>query len=246
MLLALVGARDDLTRGEFQRLVLFAAIPAALGVLLLTRIRESSRPAPEAQPSHAMRPTFVLPASMAERRYLLVVFAFALGNSSDAFLVLRMVDVNIGVISVLLVLAGRNLVEALLSIPAGALSDRVGRRELLLAGDIVYAAIYGGLALADSAVAVVVLVLAYGAYYGAAEGIGRAFVADLAPAGALGASYGWFHMATAIAALPASVLAGVLWTAYGPAAAFAFGSVCSVLAALLLTTVTPPRRLAIS
>lgn len=241
LLLTLLGAEDALTRGEFQRLVLIAAVPAVFGVLLLTRIRESPRPV-EAAPVPGGRGLVALPESRAERRYLLVVIAFALGNSSDAFLVLRMVDVGIGVVPVLLVLAGRNLVEVLLSVPAGALSDRVGRPRLLLAGYLVYALIYGGLALVESRTAIVLLILGYGAYYGATEGMSRAFVADLSPAGTRGSSFGWFHMATAVAALPASVLAGVLWTAIGPEAAFMFGSACALLAFALLTTVRAPQR----
>ena len=241
LVLTVLGAGDSLTRGEFQRLVLIAGVPALLGVALLTRIREEPRTIEEAQPGPE-RAVLTLPESPAERRYLLVVLAFALGNSSDAFLVLRMVDVGMGVVGVLLVLAGRNLVEALLAIPAGALSDIVGRRRLLLAGYLVYAVIYGSLAFVDSMPAVVLLILAYGAYYGATEGMSRAFVADLSPVEGRGGSYGWFHLATAITALPASVVAGALWTAYGPAAAFAFGGACALLAAAVLTTVAPPRQ----
>jgi MFS family permease len=246
MLLALLGAGDDLTREEFQVLVLVASIPALLGVALLRKIHEAPRRPPQAQPTSTMRAAFALPQSAAERRYLVVVLVFALGNSSDAFLVLRMVDVEIGVIAVLVVLAIRNLTEALLSIPAGALSDHVGRRRLLLGGYVAYACIYGGLALTASVPAVVLLVLAYGAYYGATEGTSRAFVADLAPGSGRGASFGWFHAAAAIAALPASILAGVLWTAYGPSAAFAFGAVCALLAAVLLLTISPPKPAALS
>jgi len=239
LLLAMLGGDHELTRGEFQRLVLLAGIPALLGVLLLTRIREAPAARAGARPASTPARRFHLPASTAERRYLLVVLAFALGNSSDAFLVLRMVDVGMGVVTVLLLLAARNLVEALLSIPAGMLSDHVGRRHLLLAGYLVYACIYAGLAFVDSAPAVALLVLAYGAYYGATESMSRAFVADISPSATRGASFGWFHMATAITALPASVIAGALWTEYGPAAAFAFGGACALLAAALLMGVSP-------
>jgi MFS family permease len=240
LLIVALGGGHDLTRGEFQRLVLIAGIPALLGVALLTRIREQPQPAEETRPATAPRRRFSLPETVAERRYLLVVLAFALGNSSDAFLVLRMADVGMGIVTVLLVLAGRNLVETVLAIPAGMLSDRVGRRRLMLLGYVVYACIYGGLALAGSTLLVALLVLAYGAYYGATEGMSRAFVADISPAYGRGGSYGWFHMATAITALPASVLAGALWTEYGPAAAFAFGGACALLAAVLLLRVSSP------
>ena len=242
LVLYLAGADTALTREQFRSVALLAAVPGLLAVLLLTRVHERPRaPRAPALATAGARPRFGLPSPPAERRYLLVVFLFALGNSSDAFIILRMVHAGIGLTALLLLVAGRHLVEALLSLPASALSDRVGRRRLLFGGFAIYALIYAGYAAASSPVVVALLTLAYGAYYGAIEGSSRAFVADLADPAERGRAFGWYHFVVAVALLPASIIAGVLWTVSGPGAPFLFGSACALLAALLLTTVRPPR-----
>lgn len=226
-----------LDRHTFQIVAVLSVIPGVLAVLVLTRIREQPR---VLQAASERRPALELPGTTAERRYLLVVLLFALGNSSDAFLILRLVNVGASVTAVLLALAAMNLLDALIASPAGAWGDRIGRRHMLLGGYAVYAAIYAGFALTHGAAAGIALLMLYGAYYGAAEGAGRAFLADLAPEAGRGRSFGWFHAATAIAALPASVIAGVLWSIAGPGATFVFGSACALGAAALLFTVRPP------
>lgn len=226
-----------LSRGDFQRVVLVAMVPALLAVAVLGAVRE--RGAEQRSPSAASARASLLaaPGTTAERRYLFVVFLFALGNSSDAFLLLRLIDIGASVVGALLLMALMNGAYVVLAAPAGGLSDRFGRRRLLLAGYVAYAAIYAGLAGASSVAQALPLLALYGAYYGATEGITRAFVVDLAPSGARGGAFGWFHAVTALAALPASVIAGALWSAVGPGAAFAFGSACALAAAALLTTV---------
>lgn len=228
-----------LDRHTFQLVAVLSVIPGVLAVLVLTRIREQPR---TVQPAGARRPVVELPGTAAERRYLLVVLLFALGNSSDAFLILRLVNVGTSISAVLFALAAMNLVDATIASPAGAWGDRIGRRHMLLGGYAVYASIYAGFALTHSAEAGIVLLMLYGAYYGAAEGAGRAFLADLAPEAGRGRSFGWFHAATAMAALPASVIAGVLWSVAGPGATFVFGSACALAAAAMLFTVHPPAR----
>ena len=228
-----------LDRGDFQRVVLVAAVPAFLGIAVLGAVRE--RRGEQRAPSAESARTSLLapPGTIAERRYLLVVFLFALGNSSDAFILLRLIDVGAGIVGALLLMALMNGAYVALAGPAGGLSDRVGRRRLLLAGYVAYAAIYAGLAGVTSVPQDVPLLLLYGAYYGATEGTPRAFVADLAPSRGRGGAFGWFHAVTAMAALPASVVAGALWAVIGPAAAFAFGSASALAAAAALTTVRP-------
>ena len=123
----------------------------------------------------------------------------------------------------------------------GTFRTGVGRRGLLLAGYTAYAVLYAGFALTSSLAALLVLVGLYGAYYGVTDGVGRALVADLAPCGRQGTMFGWYHMLTGLAALPASAVAGTLWTEVGPDAAFAFGSVCAAAAAVGMLRVHPPR-----
>ena len=142
---------------------------------------------------------------------------------------------------VLWTLLGFNLIYALVSTPAGALSDRIGRRRIIIAGWIAYAGIYLGFALAGSTIQIVGLYLCYGAYYGLTMGTAKAMVADLVPAHLRGTAYGSYHALLGIIDLPASLIAGVLWQGvgswpgFGPAAPFYFGAATALTAALLFT-----------
>jgi MFS family permease len=141
---------------------------------------------------------------------------------------------------VLWMLVAFNLVYALLSTPAGALSDRLGRKRLIVAGWVAYAAIYLGFAVADSGRDVVALMICYGAYYGLVTGTAKAFVADLVPPALLGTAFGTYNATLGLIDLPASVIAGLLWQGvgpwqgFGPAAPFYFGAATALSAALLL------------
>ena len=230
---------DGLSRGDFQRLVLIASVPAFAGVLLLTRVRESPVARAEARTRSGW---LTWPATATERRYLVAVLLFGLGNSSDAFVILRMIDVGAGIVGALLLLVVMNISHVLVAVPAGLLSDRTGRRSLLLGAYAAYALIYAAFAGLNDAWQFIPLLILYGAYYGVTEGVARAFVADLVPPQSRGAAFGWFYAATAIAALPASIVAGWLWTEFGPGATFVFGSACAVAATAALATVPVPVR----
>jgi MFS family permease len=174
------------------------------------------------------------------RRYLLVLVIFTLGNSSDAFLILRAQVAGLSVGGVLGMLITFNLVYALISTPAGALSDRVDRRWLLAGGWGFYALVYLGFAAAGKGWQAWLLMALYGLYYGVTEGVAKAYVADLVPSERRGTAYGSFHAAVGLSALPASVLAGLLWQGlgswpgFGPGAPFLFGAALACLAAVLL------------
>jgi len=229
------GAFD---RSAFQRLVLLSVVPAFLAVaVLLVGVRDARRVATAAG----------LPPTGGGRRlgreFLLfvgVMIVFTLGNSSDAFLILRAQDVGLSVTSVLGMMLTFNLVYAGVATPAGALSDRLGRKRLLLLGWSVYVLTYLGFAMASAGWHAWLLMLAYGAYYGLTEGAAKAFVADLVPAEARGTAYGVFNAAIGLTALPASLAAGILWqglgrwAGWGASAPFAFGAGMALLATLLL------------
>jgi MFS family permease len=140
-----------------------------------------------------------------------------------------------------------NVVYSMLSTPAGLLSDRVGRRRLLIAGWGVYALVYLGFAAATSSWQAWALMAVYGVYYGLSEGAARAFVADLVPASQRGTAYGTMHTAIGISVLPASLLAGLLWqgvgswAGLGPSAPFYFGALMAIIAALGLFAFVPQR-----
>lgn len=165
---------------------------------------------------------------------LLVVLVFTLGNSSDAFLLLRAQDLGVRAVLIPIVYALFNLFYAGLALPAGYLSDRVGRRVILVAGWIIYAAVYFGFAVASRAWHVWVLWAAYGAYYATSEGAAKAIVAESVPDSERGTAYGLFNASIGIMALPASLIAGWLWSHYGAAAPFWFGAVMAAVAAALL------------
>ena len=175
------------------------------------------------------------------KRFLVVMALFTLGNSTDAFLILRAQSGGATVVAILWLLVGFNLVYTLLSGPAGALSDRIDRRRVIVAGWLLYALVYLGFAWADRVWQFAVLYALYGAYYALTAGVAKAYVADLVPEPERrGSAYGAYHGVIGLTVLPASVIAGVLWqgvgawSGFGPAAPFLFGGGLSLVATLLL------------
>ncbi len=226
----------DLTKSTFQTVVLVSLLPAFLAVLsLVLGAKDVPVTGQRAAPKFSLRgmgkPFLV---------FLVIVSIFTLGNSSDAFLVLRAQNLGISVIGILGMLAMFNLIYALISTPAGSLSDRIGRRKLIIGGWLVYAVIYLGFAVAQSAWHIWVLYVAYGLYYGLAYGTANALVADLVPENLRGTAYGTYNAIIGILAFPASFIAGLLWQGigswpgFGPAAPFLFGGVLALIAALLM------------
>lgn len=220
--------------GDLRRLFLFAGLPGLLAVLmLLLAVREKPGSAPDA--SAARPPAFPRWRDLHPRyrRFLLAVLVFNLGNSSDAFLVLRASKLGFSPGEILWLYAAFNTVEAALGYFAGTLSDKVGRRPLILAGFLVFAAVYLGFALAAGKTAIWALFLLYGGYYTLTQGTQRAYAADLASPQQRAAQIGAFQTVVGVALLPASVIAGLLF-GWHPAAPFAFGAIMALLGALLL------------
>jgi len=220
----------QLTWHAFRALVLSGIGPAVLAVLiLLFFVREKKRGA-QRKPGEpaAPQPVREAPAKTAlDRRFklfLLIMVLFTLGNSSDAFLILRAQNLGFSVFWVLILFVAFNLVYALAAMPAGVVSDRLGRKRVIVVGWTIYALSYLGLGLASAKWQVWLLFALYGLYYGISEGVTRAFVADLVPVERRGTAYGWYHAAVGISLLPASVIAGLLWQYISPAATFYFGA----------------------
>jgi MFS family permease len=177
--------------------------------------------------------------------FMLIVGMFDLGNSSDAFLVLRAQERGLSVIGILGMLVSFNFVYALVSTPAGSLSDRIGRRKVIIGGWLVYSTIYLGFALAANGMQVWVLYVIYGLYYGLTYGTTKAMVADLVPDTLRGSAYGSYNAIIGILDFPASLIAGLLWqglgnwAGFGPAAPFLFGAVLAFMAAVLMLVWMP-------
>lgn len=230
--------RGAVALGEdvFRTIVLVSIAPALLAVVSLAVLaRDAPVTARRAAPKFAFRglgKPFVV--------FMLIVGLFDLGNSSDAFLVLRAQERGLSVAGILAMLITFNLIYTLISTPAGALSDRIGRRKIIIGGWIAYAVIYLGFGFAQTAWQIWVLYAIYGLYYGMAYGTAKALVADLVPAELRGTAYGTYNAILGILDFPASAIAGVLWQGiggwqgFGPSAPFIFGGVLALLSALLL------------
>jgi MFS family permease len=214
---------------ELRTVFWLAAIPALLSVFVLAVfVRESARPVDHAATAARLVAWRALSAPM--RRYLVILFIFTLGTASDAFLLLRASDLGVGVAMVPVLWAVHHVVKSALATPAGALSDRVGRRPLIVAGWLLFAATYAGFAVASDAWHIWTLFIAYGAFYALTEGPEKAFVADLAGRELRGTAFGWFNLALATAALPASVVFGLVWTHASPSVAFALSATLALAA----------------
>jgi MFS family permease len=222
-----------LLRSTFQTIVLYSILPAALAVLILIFFaRDVETTAKDSKP-------FVR-ASWKEldRRFLAflgVVVIFTLGNSSDAFVILLASERGLSVLQVMGMLLTYTAIYSILSTPLGALSDRISRPVVLLAGWLLYAAIYFGLALSRTGVQVWTLFGLYGIYYAMTEGTAKALVADFVPQQQRGTAYGLYNAAVGFSALPASLLAGSLWqgigkwAGLGPSAPFYTGAGLALL-----------------
>jgi MFS family permease len=227
-----------LAGGVSLRSVFFLSIVPGLAAVAVLAFLVRDAPAGSAPP-HAggvLRRDGLPPAF---RRYLLLVGLFTLGNASDAFLILRAVDSGVPAKYVPLLWAAFHVVKSSLSVPAGALSDRIPRKTVVAAGWCVYAACYGAFAVVRGEIATVAVFLLYGLYAAACEGAERAMVADFVPADRRGTAFGWFHLVTGICALPASVLFGSLWNAYGAVAAFGVSAGLALAAAAFLIFLRP-------
>lgn len=225
-----------LDAATFRTIVALAIVPSILAVAVLAvGVREAARP-----PSAAALGVSLAGLDRRFRRFLAVMVLFTLGNSSDAFLVLRAQEAGLSVVGLLAVLVFFNLVYTLAAGPLGALSDRIDRRRLIVAGWGLYALVYLGFAGASAGWHLWVLYAGYALYYAATEGVAKALVADMVPAEQRGTAYGAFNAAVGLAALPASVVAGVLWQGVGPwgglgpAAPFVLGGALALAAGTLL------------
>jgi MFS family permease len=231
----------DLTRRTFQIAVLVSIIPAVLAVLVLalgatdTGIRSRSKVS--ALSMRGMSRRFKL--------FMLVLVLFTLGNSSDSFIILLGQNRGLSVLQILFMLTTFNLIYSALAGPFGSISDRVGRRRLIIGGWTAYGLVYLGFALSKTGWQVWVLFGLYGVYYAATEGAAKALIADLVASDQRGKAYGIYNAAIGMTAFPASLIAGLLWqgsfgwSGFGPSAPFWFGACLALLAGLLFVKLVP-------
>jgi MFS family permease len=214
---------------NYRAIFWIAAVPMLFAVLTLAFCAKEVAPS---RPADGKAPPFI--ATPKFRRYLAVLFLFTLGNSSDAFLILRAKDLGIADAMLPLLWVALHVVKMFSSLPAGALSDQIGRKTLIVGGWLVYAAVYVGFGAASEAWHIWLLFIAYGFFYGMTEAAEKAIVADFYPSEQRGRAFGLYNGAVGFAALPASLLMGFLWDHFGVTVAFGTGAGLAGVAAVLL------------
>jgi MFS family permease len=220
--------------GEYAAVILWSVVPAVLGVVLLFFVTERRHHTTVRKPV-TLASWRTLPPAL--KRFLAVALLFTFGNSSNTFLLLRAADFGYSPATIILLYLVYNLSYAGLSYPAGRWSDRTGRRWVVAAGYLLYAVVYAGFAFAGGAGNGWIpwaLFIVYGLYSAATDGVEKALIAELAPPDLRASAIGLHAMIVGIGLFPASLLAGILWSAAGPAAALGLGACTGVLAALLL------------
>jgi len=217
---------------NYRYLFLLASIPAFFSILVLFVWVKEAKTRKEKVPLAEKKASFKFDAKF--KLFVLVVALFTLGNSSDAFLFLRAKSLGVNLVFIPLLWGLFNLVYTLSSTPAGILSDKIGRRKIILFGFLVYGLSYLGFAFANRSLHVWILFAVYGVYYGLTDGALRAFVADLVKEeDKRGTAYGFYHGAVGFCALPASLILGYLWQTFGAHVAFSFGAVLALLAGVI-------------
>jgi MFS family permease len=224
-----------LTLDTFRLVVLVSIVPAVLGVLVLALgavdvVGSSKTSEMQRLSLKNMNPRF--------KYFLFVLILFTLGNSSDAFILLRGQERGLSLLQVMGMSLTFNAIYAMFAGPLGAWSDNVGRRRLILIGWLAYGLVYLGFAFSQTGWQIWILYALYGLYYAATEGAAKALVADLVPQEQRGTAYGLFNAAIGITVLPASLIAGLLWqgagawTGFGASAPFLFGALMALLAGI--------------
>ncbi|HEV2353159.1 MAG TPA: MFS transporter [Puia sp.] len=218
----------------------FAFIPGLLAVMMVLSVREKAAGLP-AKMTVASRFTS-FPGSF--KRYLLAVALFGLGNSSNAFLILQTKSLGLSFAGTILVYAGFNLVAALVSYPAGHLSDKLGRKTIFLLALVIFLITYAGFAASGQVWIIAALFGLYGVYQGIYRSIGKAIAADLSPAGLRASGLGWYATTVGVTGLVASVVAGILWDKIGHYAVFLFGAIFALagIVSFMLLDVRVPGR----
>lgn len=216
--------------GDYRKVFKLSAIPAILGVLAIVIFVKEVKKCKETLPQNFKWKDFSLKYYL----FLGIAFIFALGNSTDALLLVKANDIGIQALFIPLVYLVFNSVSVIFAVPAGILSDKYGRERIIVFGYLLYALIYFGFGLTTDKFAVVLLFALYGLYSAATDGIQKALVSDLIPQNKRGTGLGIYNSLIGITLLPASVIAGILYDKIDNRAPFFFGSATALAAALLM------------
>jgi len=222
------------TNGDynFKLIFMLSMIPAIIGLLLFIKIKEKKEERTVKERESFLKNFKKLDGQL--KLYLFVAFIFTLGNSSNVFLLLRAKSVGFDDTSVILLYFIYNVTASLLAIPMGRKSDKIGRKRILVLGYLVFSIVYLGFAFVLSKSFMIATFILYGLYTAMITGVERAFIAEISPKALKGTMLGLQSTVVGIALLPASTIAGLLWTSLGPQAPFIFGAFMSLVAACLL------------
>ena len=226
---------------NFRLIFFLAFIPAFIGILLLLFfVKEKKKEANSLDTFHfnwrELNPSFKI--------FLLISFIFALGNSSDAFLILRAQNLGLSLILVVLAYVLFNFTYAIFSIPAGIISDKIGPKKVLLIGFLLFSAVYLFFGLAHSSLFLWFLFPVYGMYMALTEGVGKAYISNLVPQEKTGTAFGVYQTTIGLCTFFASLIAGLLWTYIDVSAPFIFGSIIAVISAFLFVVLEKKVKLA--
>lgn len=219
---------------DLRNIFFLAAIPGFLAFLMVFLVKEHVEDPGSSRPKISVN-TF--PSTY--WKYLVVTAVFGIGNSSNAFLILQIKDKGLSLTETVLVYAAYNLVAALISYPAGSLSDRIGRKSLLMLAFLIFIGTYLGFALDLSLGFTIVLFIGYGMFQGIFRAVGKSFAADFIPPALRASGIGWYSTAVGLSGLCAGIIAGFLWDQVSHTAVFAFGAIFAGLGAVLLWVLTP-------
>jgi len=224
-----------------RHVFLWASLGGAAAVAGAMLVREPERETAESKPAIAWTFSGLPPVF---QRYILVLALFTLGNSSNMFLLLRAKELGLSEAQVPLLWALVSFTASVFSTPFSALSDRWGRKRLIVSGWIAYSAFYFLISALNLGISALIwpLFATYGLFMALTEGAEKAFVADIAPTESLGTAFGWFNLTSGLLLLPASLLFGVIWEQKGPEAAFGFSATCAGLAAALMAWWVRPEK----
>jgi len=219
---------------ELRTVFLFAAIPSFLGVFLLILVVKEKRKEKQSKNNRSQPFKFRWKAlSPSFRIFLLISVVFALGNSSDAFLILRAQNLGLATTLTLLAYVSYNASFAIFSTPAGSMADKIGAKRVLISGFIIFALVYLAFGLISHSIFIWILFPFYGIYMAFTEGVGKAYIANLIKPEKLGTAYGAYNMAVGLCTFFASFMAGLFWTYISPSAPFYFGALMAFLAAII-------------
>src|SRR5690606_27932740 len=223
---------NEPTSDEYRQLFLFASIPVVLGLFVIGFfVREEPRPANFESDAPVKISLREFDSDL--KKFLAVIVLFTISNSTDAFLLLRAEQAGIAPAMLPILWMVLHFSKVFSSLAFGELSDRIGRKSLIIGGWIVYALVYAGFAFVSGPWQAWVLFIIYGVYFGMTEGNEKAFVADMVAPEKRGTAFGLYNLAFGISVFPASLLFGFLWTTFGPETAFLTSGAISLIAAVL-------------